>query len=283
MAKVLQRVLSMPSDTVPLHLSSFRVDLDYLPDQWPDEHRRETLDDGFSELQDALRLGFFDWTGAGNRTASRVDTDWSRAGKLSITVDAAGVHSNAIVVLLRLIVRLHHVSQEDFDELHALLGDEAAGLPARTVFAETISGIRVGALARADGAPDVATDLLAFVSDGVRRPQGAALPVAMNDMVDPERLLAVGDDGHGWQAQAFNDIEDVFLRLLSSGAFTPLDPLDCKYADNEPELFMRERGGASELVVDNYDQQLYGLVELLNVMAGGRVETLTVTHDEQDG
>ncbi|MDP9836940.1 hypothetical protein J2T09_001685 [Neorhizobium huautlense] len=282
MSGLVRHVLHLPHADIPLYFRHFRLDIAYREGMAPDEERREVLEEAFAELQQGLRYGFFCWDGFSTRETAEVEVRWSDAGDMSVTVSSESIHYNALVAAIRITARLHHTSQEGYEAMRAILGDDADGLPAPVSFTQNVSSLAISDIVAA-GQDIVATaDVLNFIADGIRFPDFAPFAKGIGEDYTGGRLIATVSDGGSFPAGDPIDIEDYFLRLFAGGVFTSVDDLDREVADNEAEIFTRRRDGRTELLIDDYTDQKYGLIELFNVVAGGHMTRLDIRSEGDD-
>lgn len=282
MFSLVKETLKQPLSNLPIYLRSFRLDVIYNDDMAPDDERREVLEEAFTELEDALRLGFFCWDRFPTRETAEVHVGWSDEGNMSVTVSSEGVHYNALVAAIRIVARLHHTSQEGYEAMRALLGEDADALSPPTSFRQNVASLKISDVTAAGQGEAAATDVLNFTADGISFPSFAALRDEVNENYAGDRLIVTSSAGQGFPAGDLDDIEDCFLSLFGSGVFTSISNLDSEIPDNEAEIFTRQHNGQVELLFGDYGDQKYGMLEFLNVVAGGRITDLNV-RSESDG
>lgn len=276
MSSPIADVLTAPPGALPLYPASFRIDVVYQPGMAPDDERREVLEEAFGELQEALHLGFFCGERFEARDGAAIRVSWRDDGGMSVLLSSAGVHYNALVAALRILVRLHHSSEQGYAALRELLGEDADALSPPTSFRENIAALTVSNVS-GDGDNAVETgDLLNYVSQGIAIPDNAELGGGIGESYEGGRLIASSSDGDAFPVGDLAAIEDCFLRLFGTGVFTAIDDLDVEVPDNEAEIFTRAGDEATELLLGDYEGEKYGAIEFMNVVSGGRIGRLVI-------
>jgi hypothetical protein len=276
MAKtLLASVLVKPTIPVPLYLRNFEIEVDFAP-SYDAENDHEVLQDAIQELQDALRQGFFAWSFLPSRQSAKLSLEWLGTKGFVLRGEAAGVHHNVLVAALRLIVCVHHTPAAAHENAKAALGDAADALSPRSIFSEIVTGIRISALEGTDGRVSARNDFEAYLAD-----TDISLPKSglFSDVTAPceeDRIVVAADT---ISQEVLDDVEDVFLRVCDSSCFRSLSMID--ELGGDAELFLRSgKSGGRELVIDDYADEYYGLIELLNCLSLGRVATLSVSSGE---
>ncbi|TCR02210.1 hypothetical protein [Neorhizobium sp. JUb45] len=282
MSSLVKETLKQSLSNFPLYLRSFHLDVIYNDGMAPDEERREVLEEAFSELEDALRLGFFCWERFSTRETAEVHVGWSDEGNMSVAVSSEGVHHNALVAAIRIVARLHHTSREGYEAMRTLLGEDADALSQPTSFRENVASLEISNVKAAEQGEAAATDVLNFTGEGISFPAFAALRDEVNENYTGDRLIVTSSAGQDFPAGDLDEVEDCFLSLFGSGVFTSISNLDSDIPDNEAEIFTRQHNGQVELLFGDYGDQKYGMLEFLNVVAGGRIANLNV-RSESDG
>lgn len=214
--------------------------------------------------------------------------EWNADSHMTIDVVGNGLHYNALVATLRLVVNLHHTNLETYESLKSLLRDDIDALPKPKAFRETVASLVISEMDRADQRMVVTPDVLTYAEEGIIFPAYAPLQGAMNeDFIDNggvklDRLIITSPVDKLLPSQDLEKIEDYFLRLVDSGVFTSMDKLDQQIRDNEAEIFKRKCGDEIQLLLGDYHEQKYGVVEFLNVISGGDINRLVIS-DESDG
>lgn len=260
-------VLSAPS-SVPLYLSRFEIAVEFVS-ALPEEDQ-EILEDTISDFEEALQLGFFAWSFFNKRDVARLTVEWTEAGFV-LHAAAAGLHHNVLVALLRLIVNVHHTPSEGRDAMIAALGEDAVALREPMVFSQVIKSVRIGQVEGADTRLAARTDFFNFAADDeIGTVTGATFQDPLESW-DGDRITLSADlvDDN----DRFDHIEDSFLRLYDIGCFVSLDTIDELAGD--PEMFLSSNGGTNQIVIDDYEGDLYGLLELLNVVCNGQLSRVS--------
>lgn len=273
----LTAVLTGPDAPIPLYLRSFEIEVDYLP-SFDLEERQEVLDDAVRELQDAMHLGFFAWSFFEKRRSASLSIDWSKHDRFVLRGEAEGIHHNILVAALRLIVTLNHSALATYEDTKAMLGDDAAALPPRSVFSDTIRAVRVSSLDAVDDRVSSRRDFDDFIADAEIKTAHSDLLGDLTAYCEEDRIVV---SAHDFPPADFDEAEDVFLRVCDSGCFRGLDLIDKSGYDGDAEIFSRpDPESGTKLIVDGYTSQYYGLVELLNSLSSGRVNTLSVSRED---
>lgn len=276
------------SGSLPLYLRTFRINVHYCAGMFPDIERQDTIEEAFAELQDAFQLGFFCWDYFPTRETAKVTLEWNADSHMTVDVVGNGLHYNALVATVRLVVNLHHTNLETYESLKSLLRDDIDALPKPKAFRETVASLVISEMDRADQRMVVTPDVLTYAEEGIIFPAYAPLQGAMNeDFMDNggvklDRLIITSPVDKLLPSQDLEKIEDYFLRLVDSGVFTSMDKLDQQIRDNEAEIFERKCGDEIQLLLGDYHEQKYGVVEFLNVISGGDINRLVIS-DESDG
>ena len=257
---------------LPLYLSRFTVEVAFASSYLGQEDRR-VIDDAFGELDALLKAGFFAWAYMDERARAGVSVEWRSEG-FSVCGQGTGLHHNVLVSALRMVVSLHHTPRKAREELIAALGDDAEALPPRSVWSDLIRHIRLRELEGADQRTANRTDFDPFVPDDqIVLPLGSISDVSTD--CNGVRLVARAQDGLAIPDKAhLASIEDDFLGVCNSGGFRDLSRLG--EMPEEAAIFLRSGDRGSELVIDGYLDQYYGLVEFLNAMTKGRNAALVV-------
>ncbi len=283
---MLGATLVAPAGAVPLYVRRFQIDVDYAEafaasDGFAD-HRR-TVDDAVKEMQGALRLGFFAWSFFAERASASMTADWSRAGGLTLKGKADGLHHNVLTASLRLIIGLHHTPLAAFEELRRLIGPgpDADALPPRTIFSEIVRGIRFSIVEGTDERTTTRTDFTDYVKDDEIRLPRSAIPLSdLTEICDGERLVVTGQGLDPFPSAAFGKIENRFLELANTGCFRGPARVDDGVSD-EAQIFARnKKTPQAEVVIDDYEEEAYGLVEFLNCVSDGRVDALSIADSQ---
>lgn len=287
MSSVIKEVIKIQSGSLPIYLRSFRIDVHYCAGMFPDDERQETIEEAFAELQKAIQLGFFCWDYFPTREAAKVTLAWHPDSHMTVDLSGDGVHLNALVAAVRLIINLHHSSRETYESLKALLGNDIDALSKPTTFRENIAAIVISQVNPVDQRVTVTQDVLSYVEEGVISPAYAPLQGAVNEDFGEgngaglERLIITSPADDAFPPKNLTEIEDYFLRLAASGVFTSIQKLDGPLRDQEAEIFKRTRGEVTQLLFGNYREQRYGAMDFLNVVSGGDIHRLVV-RDEND-
>lgn len=268
-------VLANPPERRPLYLRKAHIEVTYgtaFAARGNDRDHRQTVDDAVKEIQAALRLGFFAWACFGEARTATLKTDWSRQDRLGLVLSGGGLHHNVLVALLRTVLGLHHTPLAARQELERILGDDAASLSPRTIFGETVERIEIASMSGIDGREAGKVDWRSYVVDGeIIHPEGAAL---LEDA--DERIVIRGPDLPDFPPRTIGRIENRFLQICGTGLFRGGDRMDDS-VNGEAEIFTRSlKTPETELVIDDYEEEPYGLLEFLNVASGGRTGALVV-------
>ncbi|MEO3998744.1 hypothetical protein [Mesorhizobium sp. CAU 1732] len=269
-----------PDGRVPLYLDRFRIDVVYFDsfsggDGFKD-HRKVMQGAFRREMEAAWKLGFFAWSFFDRRDEAKLDFDWSRQGKVSLIVGAAGLHHNVLVAMIRMIFALHHTPLAAYQEARVTLGEFADQLPPRTLFQEIVQSVQVMDMHGADERMAQRDDLLDFVRDDeIQLPLAAGAVANVTQENDGNRMVvAPATSGFAFPAGKFSKTEDIFLRLCDNTCFRDVSALDQEGSIRDAEMFMRQASSGAELVIDDYLHQNYGLLELLNCLSGGNIDKL---------
>ncbi|MCR4266331.1 hypothetical protein [Nitratireductor sp. ZSWI3] len=276
-ADQLASILTGPAGPIPLYLHRFAIEVGY-SSSYSGENR-ESIEDGVRDLESALRAGFFAWSHFPQRNTASLSLDWSPANGFVLTAKASGLHHNVLVAAVRMIANLHHTPLAAHESAKATLGDDADALPARLVFSEVVTSIRIASLKGVDSRLSTRQDFDVYLADDeIVIPQGD-LPADVTTCCEGERLTVASNAS----APAFPDadldaLEDAFLRLCDSGCFRSVSKID--EFGGDAELFARSADDdRTEIVVDDYRDEYYGIVELANCLSGGRAAGLTISVD----
>ena len=279
---VLSERLSDLPEPPPLYLRRARLDVTYSAafardESYPD-HRR-TVDDAARELQVALRLGFFAWACFPARAAATLKTDWKSPGRLGLVLTSDGTHHNVLTALLRFVLGLHHTPREGRAELLRILGDDAASLSPPTVFTEAVERIDISGLEGLDERRAATRDWTVYAQDGeIAAPAGAE-----NLSQADERIVVHAPGLSGFPSAALGRIENRFLQISGTGLFHGPERMD-EYFTAEPSIFVRDKKTShAAIVIDEYPEEEYGLLELLNVLSDGRIASLVVATEYERG
>lgn len=278
---LIERLVGLP-EPPPLYLRRARLDVTYsaafASDESHRDHRR-TVDDAARELQAALRLGFFAWACFPARAAATLKTDWKTPGRLGLVLTADGLHHNVLTALLRFVLGLHHTPREARAELLRILGDDAASLSPPTVFTETVERIEISGIDGLDDRRAEDRDWTAYARDGE-----ITLPAGVENLAEAdERIVVRAPALTDFPSAALGRIENRFLQICGTGLFRAPRDMDAYVAD-EPSIFARDkRTSHAAIVIDEYPEEEYGLLELLNVVSDGRIASLTVATEYERG
>lgn len=287
MSNAIHEVIEVQSGSLPLYLRSLKIEVYYRAGMFPSSERQETIEEAFAELQKAIQLGFFCWDCYPTREAAKIFLEWKPDDRMTVHLSCDGVHYNALVASVRLIINLHHTNRETYESLKALLGDGIEALPKPTTFLENVASLVIAELTPLDQRVVATKDVLNYVEEAIIVPEHASLQGAVNDdFADPdgmelERLIITSPTDAAFPPKHLKRIEDYFLRLTDSGVFTSIDKLDRRLRDEEAEISKRKRGEVTQLLFGDFQQQKYGVVEFLNVVSGGDNGRLVVC-DESD-
>lgn len=256
---------------LPVYLARVAVEVDFAP-AYSGREDRETIADAFAELDALLKAGFFAWRHIEARRDAAIAIAWRDVG-FTIHATAAGLHHNLLVVLLRMIVSLHHTPADSRAELVAALGDDADALPPPTRWADALRAIRLIGIEPVGAGTADHEDPDAFVIDAeIRLPAGFDPDAPRNS--DDRLVIRLPDAAALPGKRAWKAVENGFLGVCNTGGFRSLTRLD--QPPEEAELFTRQGARGTELVIDDYADDRYGLVELLNAISTGRVAEMAV-------
>jgi hypothetical protein len=176
----------------------------------------------------------------------------SQTGESTIRIEMqhpVGLGNEGLIVLIRLFHALHDTPLESFDLLVEALGseEEARAVWGGMVFAEMVRGI----------------DVHLLCGTGATSCNMATAP--FEEFVEEERIIALAPSA---LPPLDPDLEDAFLGLSGLSAFIP-SRKDPSYAVGEEEIFLREAGDASEIVIDAISCEAQYLVALLGAISGG--------------
>ncbi|WP_054312365.1 hypothetical protein [Mesorhizobium sp. 1M-11] len=263
---------------VPLYLRKFEIAVDYSPSHG--EADREPLEDAVRELQGALRLGFFSWSFLSSRQSARLSIGWRNEQGFVLPGEAEGLHHNVLVAALRLIVNLHHTPQAAYEEARAALGEDADALPARSIFSEIVAGIRIVALEGVDERLSDRTNFEDYSADAEISVPESRLFSDTAELCEHERVVAAIDETAGAFSRSHLDrLEDLFLRACDGGCFRNTTRID--ELGGNAEIFLRRgKAGSDEVIIDDYEDEYYGLVEFLNCLSDGRVASVSLSDGE---
>ena len=265
-------ILTTPP-SIPLYLRRFAVAVEYLAEQ-PVENQ-DALEDAISDFQNGLQLGFFAWAHFPQRHAAELTIEWTDTGFV-LHGETDGMHHNGLVALLRLIVNLHHTPAEARASIVAALGDDAGALPPPSVFSETVKSVRFEAIEGADISVSGRSDFNHFIADDEIAAVDAPAFANPGETWDGDRIVLAAK--RAFDQDDFDEVEDTFLRLFDMGCFVGLDTIDEMAGD--PEFFLRQREDETQLIIDDYDGEVYGLIEFLNVLSDGATSVFSAGVEE---
>ncbi|ATY31176.1 hypothetical protein [Sphingomonas psychrotolerans] len=265
----LAKLLTEVPPQLPLYLTRFAVEAVFTS-AYAGQEDREVVRDAFKELNALVKAGFFAWCHMDVRSRATISVTWRDDG-FTVNGAGAGLHHNVLVVVLRMILSLHHTPQEARQELIAALGDDAHALPPATVWSEALGALRLTALEGADARAADRADFDSFVLD-----EEIKLPLGFSETGEGERLIICAQGASPiLDKQGLKAVEGKFLGVCNTGGFRSLARLN--ECPEEAEFFIRSGDQGPELIVDDYRDDRYGLVEFLNAMTKGRNAALVAS------
>lgn len=283
-ASEIRALLKNAVSELPLYLTRVRLDVVLEPagrEEYADEERRRFVTEDLAEgLGNAIRAGFF--CGRNGAGGAVLTLAFDRDGNLSFQCTSArGFHHNAVTALLRYAVDLHHVPLDSYNSTKEILEEEGVPVPPRRVADQLISALHINDAEALDGRRAAHAALFDYVVDEeIPLPKLQGFNTQIMDYCQAERAIATGQDKkHALANQAFAEIEDAFLRICGSSIFKKLEDYDSSSHEGDADIWLRYENG-QELVFDGYDGELYGLIEFINAVSGGRADAFELHDDD---
>lgn len=252
---------------LPLYLTRFAAEAVFTT-AYSGREDRAVVTNAFKELNSLVRAGFFAWRHMDARSQATISVAWRNDG-FTVNGTGFGLHHNLLVVVLRMIVSLHHTPRAARQALIAALGDDADALPPASLWSEELGAIRLTAMEGADARVAPRADFDSFILD-----EEIVLPQGFAETGEGERLIVRAQEASPiLDKQGFKRIEGKFLGVCNTGGFRCLTRLD--ECPEEGDFFLRSGDQGPELIIDDYRDDRYGLVEFLNAMTKGRNAALT--------
>jgi hypothetical protein len=265
------RVLQLPPE-VPLHLQRIELEVGYrlqaVQDGFPPD-RLAAMAAAAEDLGALLRAGFL-CRPFGPDDSARVAVKQLAPDRVMFGYAGRGAHVNLLVLMLRLILRLHQTPTGVYEDLLASAEDpaEVAEYFTPMVFADLIGAIAARQLVAVPGAPLRATpDGARALSQDMPLPGSGPLspdPVLQAEMLRVAAAVPPPDEA----------LEDHWLSLSQFAVFLP-PGCDPEFEPGDEGFYAGERGKTLEIEEISVEQVF--LFELLNLLSGGRIGQVAVT------
>ena len=289
----LRNALKTPPATAPLSITELNLTVRYtgaFKRSADFKGRAEVNLKALGYVEKALRRGFFNWTAFDRRDKARLVCSYDKSQNLIISGTFPGIHYNFLVALLRELVTRNHLTQKDQDD-RALVLDREKSAGDLVQFDQIVEAIEItklegewfGRLERPDPALFVFGKDIALPANNLNlaRADLATLATQVDALAINERMVASGrGQGRHFDPEPFATTVDLFLRLCDMGMFRPLAEIESRNYEGEFEIFLRDNADGQAIVIDDYNPEIYGLVEFLNCASGGHAGALRLDVEE---